>query len=139
MPMIDVYAPAGTFPTGVQRQLAEELARALLRAEGAPLQSPYLENTGVYLHLLEPATVHTAASPTPETVRVQVLTPPGVLDAAGRAQLIASMTDLIGEHAATSNQQARTWVLLTEGVEGGWGIAGLDYRSAHRPGAQPVT
>ena len=34
MPMIDVYAAADVFPAGSDRQLAEELTRALLRAEG---------------------------------------------------------------------------------------------------------
>jgi hypothetical protein len=32
--MIDVYAPADLFPAASDRQLAEELTSALLRAEG---------------------------------------------------------------------------------------------------------
>ncbi len=34
MPMIDVYAPADLFPAGSDRELAEELTSAVLRAEG---------------------------------------------------------------------------------------------------------
>jgi hypothetical protein len=34
MPMIDVYAPSDLFPDGVDREIAEGLTLALLRAEG---------------------------------------------------------------------------------------------------------
>jgi hypothetical protein len=41
MPMIDVYAPSDLFPDGVDREIAEGLTLALLRAEG--VQHPALE------------------------------------------------------------------------------------------------
>jgi hypothetical protein len=53
MPMIDVYAAADLFPAGTGRQLAEELTKALLRAEGATGLGPIqLNNTVAHLHLL---------------------------------------------------------------------------------------
>jgi hypothetical protein len=51
--MIDVYAPIDPFPAGTGRQLAEELTKALLRAEGVTALGPIQFNTTVaYLHLL---------------------------------------------------------------------------------------
>jgi hypothetical protein len=53
MPMIDVYAAADLFPAGTGRQLAEELTKALLRAEGVTAPGPIqLNNTVAYLHVL---------------------------------------------------------------------------------------
>ena len=52
MPMIDVYAAADLFPAGTGRLLAEELTKALLRAEGVTAPGPIQLNTVAYLHLL---------------------------------------------------------------------------------------
>jgi hypothetical protein len=49
--MIDVYAPTDLFPAG--RQRAEELTKALLRAEGVTAPGAIqINNTVAYLHLL---------------------------------------------------------------------------------------
>ena len=53
MPMIDVYAATDLFAAGTGRQLAEELTKALLRAEGVTALGPIqFNNTVAYLHLL---------------------------------------------------------------------------------------
>jgi phenylpyruvate tautomerase PptA (4-oxalocrotonate tautomerase family) len=130
MPMIDVYAPAGLFPTESQRQLVEELTRALLQAEGVPAASPYLENTGAYLHVLDAPAIQTAARSEARTVRIQILTPPGALEANARPAFIQQATDIVARLAADTEQRARTWVLLTEAVEAGWGVAGAARTSA---------
>ena len=53
MPMIDVYAAADRFPAGTDRQLVEELTKALLRAKGVTAPGPIqLNNTVAYLHVL---------------------------------------------------------------------------------------
>ena len=63
MPMIDVYAVADLFPAGVDRQLAEELTFALLKAEGVEKPGPtHLNNTGAYIHRMPPGAVNTAAA-----------------------------------------------------------------------------
>jgi len=128
MPMIDVYAAADLFPAGADRQLAEDLTRALLRAEGVETPGPvHLENTGAYIHRLPAGAVHTAGTGSARTVRVQVLTPPGVLDRAGQKRLVADVTAIIAQAAGDPTQKTRTWVLLTEAAEGGWGIAGTAF------------
>lgn len=125
MPMIDVYAPAGLFPSGTKRQLAEQLTKAVLRAEGVAAPGQFhLDNTAAYLHLMDPEDVHTAASATPCTVRVQVLTPPAALSRDGQKQLVKEITEIVASISGDPGQSARTWVLLTEAAEGGWGLLG---------------
>jgi phenylpyruvate tautomerase PptA (4-oxalocrotonate tautomerase family) len=125
MPMIDVSLPADLLPAGADAALAEELAAALLRAEGAPLAEPYLSNTGVYVHRLEPTAVHTAAGAGARTVRVEVLTPPGALTRDGQRELVRAATRIVAEHVGDPSQAERTWVLLREAAEGGWGALGV--------------
>ena len=126
--MIDVYAPADLFPAGADRDLAAELTSALLRAEGVINPGPtHTNNTGAYIHRLPPSAVNTAAQGNARTVRVQVLTPPGVLSREGQKQLVADVTQIVGRIAGDPSQGGRTWVLLTEAAEGGWGIAGTAF------------
>jgi phenylpyruvate tautomerase PptA (4-oxalocrotonate tautomerase family) len=128
MPMIDVYAPDDLFPAGADRQLAEELTSALLRAEGVITPSAaHLANTAAYIHRLDPRAVHTAGTRAARTVRVQVLTPPGALNRAGQKILVAEATEIVAKIAGDPTQGARTWVLLSEAAEGGWGIAGTAF------------
>ena len=128
MPMIDVYAPADLFPVGSERQLAEELTAALLRAEGVTTPAAvHLANTAAYIHRLDPKAVHTAGTDSARTVRVQVITPPGDLNRDGQKSLVAEATQIIAKIASDPAQAGRTWVLLTEAAEGGWGIAGTAF------------
>jgi phenylpyruvate tautomerase PptA (4-oxalocrotonate tautomerase family) len=57
-------------------------------------------------------------------VRVQVLTPLGVLDREKQLGVVEELTDIVAAGAGDSSLRERTWVLLTESPEGGWGIAG---------------
>jgi len=128
MPMIDVYAASDLFPEGSDRTLAAELTAALLRAEGVDVpKSAHLDNTGAYIHRMPPSTVHTAGTDAARTVRVQVITPPAALTRDGQKQLVAEATQIVARIAGDPSQAARTWVLLTEAAEGGWGIAGTAF------------
>ena len=96
MPTIDIYAAADLFPSDADRKLAEELTAALLKAEGVEKPGPtHLNNTGAYIHRMPASAVNTAAAGAARTVRVQVLTPPGVLNRAGQKQLVAEATQIV--------------------------------------------
>jgi phenylpyruvate tautomerase PptA (4-oxalocrotonate tautomerase family) len=128
MPMIDVYAAADRFPAGSDRQLGEELTLAILRAEGvATPGSFHLNNTAAYIHRMDPSTVQTAATNTARTVRVQVVTPPAALTREGQKQLVKEVTEIVTKISGDPSQAGRTWVLLTEAAEGGWGLAGTAF------------
>ncbi len=128
MPMIDVYARADLFPVGTDRQLGEQLTAAVLRAEGVATPGPFhLDNTAAYLHRMDPAAVHTAATDAARTVRVQVITPPAALSRAGQQQLVKEITEIVVTISGDPTQASRTWVLLTEAAEGGWGLFGTAF------------
>jgi phenylpyruvate tautomerase PptA (4-oxalocrotonate tautomerase family) len=129
--MIDVYAAEDMFPVGADRRLAAELTAALLRAEGVAEPGPaHTHNTGAYIHRMPAGAVHTAATDRARTVRVQVVTPPGALTRDGQKALVADATEIVARIAGDPAQAGRTWVLLTEAAEGGWGIAGTAFGRA---------
>ncbi len=128
MPMIDVYAPSDLLPTGSDRRIGEELTYAVLRAEGVSAPSPFhLANTAAFIHRMIPGSVQTAADVAPRTIRVQIITPPGALTRGGQKQLVKDVTGLLADVCGDPSQAQRTWVLLTEAAEGGWGIAGTAF------------
>jgi phenylpyruvate tautomerase PptA (4-oxalocrotonate tautomerase family) len=128
MPMIDVYAAANLFPAGTDRQLGQELTMAVLRSEGVASPGAFhLNNTAAYIHRMDPKAVHTAATDAARTVRVQVITPPGALTRAGQKQLVKEITEIVTRISGDPTQAGRTWVLLTEAAEGGWGLAGTAF------------
>jgi phenylpyruvate tautomerase PptA (4-oxalocrotonate tautomerase family) len=128
MPMIDVYAAANLFPAGTDRQLGQELTMAVLRSEGVTSPGAFhLNNTAAYIHRMDPKAVHTAATDSARTVRVQVITPPGALTREGQKQLVKEVTEIVTRMSGDPTQAGRTWVLLTEAAEGGWGLAGTAF------------
>jgi phenylpyruvate tautomerase PptA (4-oxalocrotonate tautomerase family) len=121
MPMIDVYAPAGTFEQ--KHGLARDLAQAVMRWEGVPPIPLFADNTAAFIHDL-PADAISTASGASNYVRVQVLTPLGVLDRDKQLGVVKELTEIVAAAAGDPTLAERTWVLLTESPEGGWGIAG---------------
>jgi len=128
MPMIDVYAPSDLLPTGSDRRVGEALTQAVLRAEGVSAPSSFhMENTAAFIHRMEPGTVQTAAHEFARSIRVQIVTPPGALTRKGQKQLVKDVTVILADICGDPSQAQRTWVLLTEAAEGGWGIAGTAF------------
>ena len=126
--MIDVYTPSDLLPSGSDRRIGEELTRAILRAEGVSTPGPFhLENTAAFIHRMDPATLQSAAHAVARAIRVQIITPPGALTRSGQKQLVQEVTKILADIVGDPSQAARTWVLLTEAAEGGWGIAGTAY------------
>src|SRR5277367_2082120 len=121
MPMIDVYATAGTFRD--KHRLAADLAGALMRIEGVPDIPMFRQNTAAFIHDL-PAGDLSNVDGDSGYVRVQVLTNSGALDRAKQIAVVRKLTDLIATAGGDEGLKERTWVLLTEAVPGGWGLWG---------------
>lgn len=121
MPMIDVYATSGTFAD--KHTLAQDLAKAVMKWEQVPEISLFKGNTAAFVHDLPADAISNAAGDT-NYVRVQVLTPVGVLDRDKQLGVVKELTDIVAAAAADPSLAERTWVLLTESPEGGWGVAG---------------
>src|SRR4030081_2110557 len=121
MPMIDVYAVEGTFAD--KHALARDLAAAVMRWEQVPNISLFSNNTAAFIHDL-PADSLSNVSGDSNYVRVQVLTPVGVLDRDKQLGVVRELTDIVATAAGDPTLAQRTWVLLTESPEGGWGVDG---------------
>jgi phenylpyruvate tautomerase PptA (4-oxalocrotonate tautomerase family) len=119
--MIDVYSITGTFSD--KNRLAQDLASAVMRWEAVPEIPLFADNTAAFIHDL-PAGAISTASGRGEYVRVQVLTPAGVLNRDKQLGVVKELTEIIAVAAGDPTLPQRTWVLLTESPEGGWGIAG---------------
>jgi len=121
MPMIDVYATRGTFKD--PKSLARELAATLMKIEKVPDIPMFRQNTAGFVHDL-PDGALSNVNGDGNYVRVQVLTNAGALDRDKQLAVVSQFTDLVAAAAGDPSLKDRTWVLLTEAVEGGWGLAG---------------
>jgi phenylpyruvate tautomerase PptA (4-oxalocrotonate tautomerase family) len=121
MPMIDVYAATGTFRD--PHKLAGDLARTLMIIEGVPDIPMFRQNTAGFVHeMVGPAISNVDGDS--GYVRVQVLTNAGALDRDKQLAVVSQFTELVVTAAGDPSLSDRTWVLLTEAVEGGWGLSG---------------
>jgi phenylpyruvate tautomerase PptA (4-oxalocrotonate tautomerase family) len=127
VPMIDVYATAGTFPQ--PHQLAADLARVLMTIEGVPDIPMFRQNTAAFIHELADGAMSNVDGDS-NCVRVQVLTNAGALDRDKQLAVVGQFTDLVTSAAADPSVSKRTWVLITEAVEGGWGLEGHAHTNA---------
>jgi phenylpyruvate tautomerase PptA (4-oxalocrotonate tautomerase family) len=119
--MIDVYATRGTFKD--PKSLARELAATLMKIEKVPDIPMFRQNTAGFVHDL-PSGALSNVEGSGNYIRVQVLTNAGALDRDKQLAVVRQFTDLVAAAAGDPSLVDRTWVLLTEAVEGGWGLAG---------------
>ena len=126
MPMIDVYAVEGTFSD--RKKLARDLAAAVMRWEGVPEISLFKDNTAAFIHDL-PGDALSNVSGDSNYVRVQILTPVGVLDRPKQLGVVKELTEIVVAAADDPTLADRTWVLISESPEGGWGIDGHAHTS----------
>jgi phenylpyruvate tautomerase PptA (4-oxalocrotonate tautomerase family) len=121
MPMIDVYATAGTFTD--KHRLAADLAAAVMEVEQVPDIPMFRQNTAAFVHDL-PADSLSNVDGASNYVRIQVLTNAGALDRGKQLAVTERLTKIAADAADDPTLSNRTWVLLTEAVDGGWGLSG---------------
>ncbi len=121
MPMIDIYAPAGTFAD--PHALAAAAAGVVMRVEGVPEIAMFRENTAAFVHELPDGSISDVTGSSSH-VRVQVLTNAGALDRDKQLAVVEQLTALVAQAAGDAALDRRTWVLLTEAAPGGWGLWG---------------
>ena len=124
MPMIDVTAAAGTFKR--KHDLAQALAESMMRWEKVPPIALFKDSTAAFIHELNSDSLSNAAGAS-NYVRVNVLTPTDVLDRDKKLGVVKEMTDIIAAAAGDPTLVERTWVLISEAPDGGWGIDGHAY------------
>jgi phenylpyruvate tautomerase PptA (4-oxalocrotonate tautomerase family) len=127
MPMIDVYAPEGVFED--KHTLARRLAAAVMAVEQVPEIAMFRQNTAAFIHELSADAISNVDGGS-DYVRVQVLTNAGGLDRDKQIVLVARLTELIAGAAGNPPAPERIWVLLTEAIDGGWGLWGHAHTNA---------
>jgi phenylpyruvate tautomerase PptA (4-oxalocrotonate tautomerase family) len=126
MPMIDIYATAGTFSD--PHTLARDAAATVKSIEQVPDIAMFRKNTAAFVHELKEGSLSNVDGDS-NYVRVQVLTNEGALDRAKQIAVVRQLTDLVAAAAGDDSLKQRTWVLLTEAVEGGWGLWGHAHKN----------
>ena len=119
--MIDVYAVTGTFAE--PHALAQALATELMTIEQVPDIPMFRRNTAAFVHEMPPSSLSNVDG-AGTYVRVQVLTNLGALDREKQLAVVSRLTAIVVDAAGDPSLTDRTWVLLTEAPEGGWGLAG---------------
>ena len=121
MPMIDIYARVGTFAD--KHKLAAELARTLMTIEQVPDIRMFRKNTAAFVHELPNDSLSNVDGDS-GYVRVQVLTNAAALNREQQLAVVEQFTAIMTDAAGDPTLTDRTWVLLSEAPDGGWGIAG---------------
>jgi phenylpyruvate tautomerase PptA (4-oxalocrotonate tautomerase family) len=112
MPMIDVYAVVGN-----------PWRPRLVRIEQVPDIPMFRKNTAAFVHEMPPTNLSNVDGDS-TYVRVQVLTNAGALDRDKQLAVVSRFTSMVADAAGDASIADRTWVLLTEAYDGGWGLAG---------------
>ena len=92
MPMIDVFAQAGTFAD--PHRLAVDLATAVMTIEQVPNIGMFRKNTAAFVHELPLGAVSNVDGEG-NYVRVQVLTNAGALDRDKQLAVVRQLTDIV--------------------------------------------
>jgi phenylpyruvate tautomerase PptA (4-oxalocrotonate tautomerase family) len=94
-----------------------------VRIEQVPDIPMFRKNTAAFVHEM-PATNLSNVDGDSTYVRVQVLTNAGALDRDKQLAVVSRFTSMVADAAGDASIADRTWVLLTEAYDGGWGLAG---------------
>jgi phenylpyruvate tautomerase PptA (4-oxalocrotonate tautomerase family) len=132
MPMIDIYAAKGTFAD--PHKLAIDAATVVKTVEQVPDIPMFRKNTAAFVHELPAGSIANVDGDS-NYVRVQVLTNFGALDRDKQIAVVSQLTDLVATAAGDSSLTERTWVLLTEASQGGWGLWGHAHTNEEIVGA----
>ena len=91
-----------------------------MKIEQVPDIPMFRKNTAAFIHELPNGALSNVEGDG-NYVRVQVLTNAGALNRDKQLAVVRQFTDLVAAAAGDPSLKARTWVLLTEAIEGGWG------------------
>jgi len=128
MPMIDIYATTGTFQD--VHQLAMDAAAVVKSVEGVPDVAFFRKNTAAFVHELPKGALSNVDGDT-DYVRIQVTTNSGALTQREKQiAVVRQLTELAARAASDPTLLYRTWVILAEAIEGGWGLKGHAHTNA---------
>jgi phenylpyruvate tautomerase PptA (4-oxalocrotonate tautomerase family) len=130
MPMIQLTVPVGTLTDAGRAGVQRELARVLLRWEGAPDNEFFRAQAWSYLRELPEGAQTTGEDDQPRFL-VNVTVPQGAMSERRKSGLVEEATQVVLKAAGLDAGHAlRVWVLIHEQPEGTWGAGGSIIRFA---------
>lgn len=130
MPLIQVDASRGDLDKPQQDALMSQLSNAVLKAEGAPLESKGGQAL-VWAHFNEKpqGTFYVGGVPLEKPpFRIAVTTPQGALNDETRTGLIAEIGRIVDDIVGPYDGRLNHWAMLYEVTDGGWAGAGQVFR-----------
>jgi hypothetical protein len=128
MPMIDIYATTGTFQN--VHQLAMDAAAVVKGVEGVPDLALFCKNTAAFVHELPKGALSNIDGDT-DYVCIRVTINSGALTLREKqVAVVRQLTELAARAASDPTLVDRTWVILVEAIEGGWGLSGHAHTNA---------
>ena len=89
----------------------------------------FRQNTAGFVHDLPEGSLSNVDGKS-NYVRVQVLTNAGALDRDKQLAVVEQFTEVVTKATGDPSYAERVWILLTEAVEGGWGLWGHAHTNA---------
>ncbi|MEU0785392.1 tautomerase family protein [Streptomyces sp. NPDC006173] len=130
MPMISLTVPTGALTDQGRASVQSDLARVLLRWEGAPDTAFFRAQAWSYLTELPEGAQMTAQDGAPRFL-VEATVPQGALSERRKSGLVEDATAIVLEAAGLAPSDAlRVWVLVHEQPDGTWGAGGSVIRYA---------
>jgi len=130
MPLIHLTAPEGALTRQGRANVQQDLARTLLRWEGAPDTDFFRAQAWARLEETPEGALTTAGDDQTRFL-VQVTVPEGALSDRRKSGLVRTVTEVVLDAAGLSQDQAlRVWVLVGEQADGTWGAGGSIIRYA---------
>lgn len=130
MPLIEVTAQQGALSKEDRDALMSRLSNAVLKAEGAPLDSAGAQSL-VWAHCIErpQGTVYVGGETLDKApLRIAVTTPPGALNDNTRRNLVAAIGSIVDDIVGPFEGRLNHWAMLYEVSDGSWGGAGTVFR-----------
>lgn len=130
MPLIEVDAPQGHLDKSQQDALMSQLSNAVLKAEGAPLESAGAQSLVWALFNEKPEGAFYVGGVLPEKppYRIAVTTPQGALNDDTRTSLVAEIGRIMDEAVGPYTDRLNHWAMLYEVTDGSWAGAGQVFR-----------
>jgi hypothetical protein len=127
MPHIRITAQAGIFEKATQNKFVAEITDAVLMAENANPKDPAAQSLAwAYFDEKPKGNIYIGKEviDTPP-ILIQVTTPAGALNQAGRNKLEISVNAIVNDFLGTFDNRLNHWLLMDEIIDGGWASAGI--------------
>lgn len=127
---ISVRVTRGLLTAAGEREIVPRIGRALLEAHGLADNSFMQSSVIGHVQVVEETASFVGGAP--QSLALIELNLPAIAlrERAVQQQFVERVTTLVDELKAGSHPRARTFVHVSHGIDGGWGIAGKAYTSA---------